>query len=676
MYGLVGTRRSLITIGTFLLLSLSVKLGDLTEIKNPGSNVTSLLAIPENSTIGTTVLQFMDIYNTSYANFSIVSGNTNKRFAVNPTTQSVYLAGYLDFDVDRQYVLSITWTSEQSNSSTAYAEVRITVQDVEDWPPVYNDTCAFEKTAVDVSDDNHFPFVPWFNIGLIGKNTLLHVAPHSDVKLLDSFCNMEIFTLENPEMKNLFRHIDVVCQKSNGNTVAGREIITIYEDIDTIPQYAMHMKTNDDTDRLLWRIGVTVIDEEFHCFVNATGYKSTYLGRKSSIFLRDPLYVNISAGLYWIGCPDGKYGGRCQYDCICQNGATCHVFNGACKCSPGWRGVACDIGIPSVEIDSHPTILAEVGQFVSLDCNLHNLDESNLFNATWFRDEQTLGSGKQTGIHTYKYNFSRGRYLIHLYIYIKDQHAGKYQCVATDVNGQQYRDEIMIVVVGCPEGYWGDDCDKVCDCQNNGNCSRTLGCVCQAGWNGTKCSEDVGRPQFKFCPDNISTTIEDDRTQVEVTWGLPQATDNSGFFNLTSNFASGDTFPIGSHTVIYKATDNYGNEGRCEFIVIVEAGFAIGKAVVVSLLVVLSSVVFGIGLLLMLFLNRHKILLRYTENRGRKNEGKLKEKRWHGFVAFKTNTEDENFVYDELLPNLENENKYRVITHQRDFIAGKLFSYS
>eukprot|EP00058_Branchiostoma_floridae_P012353 XP_002597841.1 hypothetical protein BRAFLDRAFT_242983 [Branchiostoma floridae] len=47
--------------------------------------------------------------------------------------------------------------------------------------------------------------------------------------------------------------------------------------------------------------------------------------------------------MFILGCPVGFYGGNCSEVCACQNGASCHPFNGACKCPDGWKGRACDI---------------------------------------------------------------------------------------------------------------------------------------------------------------------------------------------------------------------------------------------------------------------------------------------------------------------------------------------
>ena len=43
----------------------------------------------------------------------------------------------------------------------------------------------------------------------------------------------------------------------------------------------------------------------------------------------------------------------------------------------------------------------------------------------------------------------------------------------------------------CPNGHWGKDCLKNCQCQNNGLCNSINGeCDCPPGWIGDYC--DIG----------------------------------------------------------------------------------------------------------------------------------------------------------------------------------------
>jgi hypothetical protein len=77
------------------------------------------------------------------------------------------------------------------------------------------------------------------------------------------------------------------------------------------------------------------------------------------------------------------------------------------------------------------------------------------------------------------------------------------------------------------------------------------------------CQADAKPPVFSNCPRNISlTTLE---TTAIATWTPPTATDNCSIPSVTSNFASGAAFSIGTTTVIYTARDAKNNVAECRF---------------------------------------------------------------------------------------------------------------
>ncbi|XP_077984726.1 uncharacterized protein LOC144439320 [Glandiceps talaboti] len=55
-----------------------------------------------------------------------------------------------------------------------------------------------------------------------------------------------------------------------------------------------------------------------------------------------PLEGKLTYNLYLSACRYGFYGGSCNQSCNCNNEASCHSFNGACLCAPGWRGESCE----------------------------------------------------------------------------------------------------------------------------------------------------------------------------------------------------------------------------------------------------------------------------------------------------------------------------------------------
>lgn len=41
----------------------------------------------------------------------------------------------------------------------------------------------------------------------------------------------------------------------------------------------------------------------------------------------------------------------------------------------------------------------------------------------------------------------------------------------------------------CPDGKFGSNCDKTCDCKNNSSCDPDTGvCYCTPGWQGDNCN--------------------------------------------------------------------------------------------------------------------------------------------------------------------------------------------
>lgn len=75
-------------------------------------------------------------------------------------------------------------------------------------------------------------------------------------------------------------------------------------------------------------------------------------------------------------------------------------------------------------------------------------------------------------------------------------------------------------------------------------------------------------PTIAACPQNIAVVVSYDQTGAAVSWPEPTASDNCSA-TLTSNYASGATFPPGTTTVTYTATDPAGQTATCSFTVTV-----------------------------------------------------------------------------------------------------------
>lgn len=110
--------------------------------------------------------------------------------------------------------------------------------------------------------------------------------------------------------------------------------------------------------------------------------------------------------------------------------------------------------------------------------------------------------------------------------------------------------------------------DNIAESTENNNVSVSLNQVTING-NNNPCSPDLINPMISGCPTDITLTTTG--TSAIATWVNPTATDNCGTPNLTSNFNSGQSFPVGTSLVTYTATDGAGNFSECSFSVTVSS---------------------------------------------------------------------------------------------------------
>ena len=77
-------------------------------------------------------------------------------------------------------------------------------------------------------------------------------------------------------------------------------------------------------------------------------------------------------------------------------------------------------------------------------------------------------------------------------------------------------------------------------------------------------------PNISNIPSDIVRNTDPGLPTARVTWNAPKASDDSGDVTLSSNFKSGDAFPIGESKVTYEAVDPSGNRVMVGFTVTVE----------------------------------------------------------------------------------------------------------
>ncbi|MBK9390649.1 MAG: HYR domain-containing protein [Bacteroidetes bacterium] len=82
-------------------------------------------------------------------------------------------------------------------------------------------------------------------------------------------------------------------------------------------------------------------------------------------------------------------------------------------------------------------------------------------------------------------------------------------------------------------------------------------------------SSDTTAPVVTDCPVDITVNNTPATCGATVTWTAPSFTDNCSSPVIVSSHNTGDTFPTGTTSVTYTATDNCGNSVSCTFNVIV-----------------------------------------------------------------------------------------------------------
>ncbi|XP_035685386.1 multiple epidermal growth factor-like domains protein 10 [Branchiostoma floridae] len=172
----------------------------------------------------------------------------------------------------------------------------------------------------------------------------------------------------------------------------------------------------------------------------------------------------IVTNLTVTACPIGRFGRFCAERCQCYNGASCHSFNGACRCAPGWRGRNCNIEYSVLSIESPTTDLIDLryGQDLQLRCIGHNIQVTNV---TWLFGNNSPDitiSGSTSTLH---------------YKSFLPEHEGNVTCEAFATNGDKFRVTEQIRIAGCQDNFYGQECNRVCNCTEWQTCYRDMGCA-------------------------------------------------------------------------------------------------------------------------------------------------------------------------------------------------------
>ncbi|XP_070553346.1 uncharacterized protein [Ptychodera flava] len=190
-----------------------------------------------------------------------------------------------------------------------------------------------------------------------------------------------------------------------------------------------------------------------------------------------PLKGRLVYNIQIRACPPGLYGANCSKNCSCYNGASCHSFNGACNCAPGWRGKNCEQVYPeAVIMPSKNLEEVYVSEQLNLTCEGFHFNATNTswyFNGV-FQDWDAVHSIDFVSDVNDK---------------DKTKTTGIYTCVVESTEGEEYEAVFDLKVHDCPLGMYGTVCDISCTCPVNSTCERFAGCLCFAGLTGNNCDQ-------------------------------------------------------------------------------------------------------------------------------------------------------------------------------------------
>ncbi|XP_078687793.1 uncharacterized protein LOC144919965 [Branchiostoma floridae x Branchiostoma belcheri] len=197
-----------------------------------------------------------------------------------------------------------------------------------------------------------------------------------------------------------------------------------------------------------------------------------------------PLSMDLTVD--YEGCPVGYYGASCTESCVCQNGGTCHPFNGACHCPIGFTGPTCYIVDRRVTARIEPEHTLYITESAALVCEVVNLGDRTV---TWRFGDEVLNRNYSVVRHP---TYIESRVFIDN---ITDADNGEYTCEARSQDGSIASDTVTLDVTECTAGWRGVSCDLRCDCSvNSVLCHRFDGCVCRPGWTGDTCETTLPPP--------------------------------------------------------------------------------------------------------------------------------------------------------------------------------------
>ncbi|XP_070573929.1 uncharacterized protein [Ptychodera flava] len=284
----------------------------------------------QNSRRDVEVFNFQETLGSNLHSFQILSGNKDDRFSITPNGV-VVTRGFLDYDIDAYYNLYISFTERLLEYE---ATLTVTLQDEIDWPPFYNLTC---ETPVykgrNIYGYNYLLIDMFFGKHEMSTSDFEYLTCILEIDTDNGRCGIVIF-MDLFDPFATFCDVPFTFDQLDGPPIP-KPKINFYKGRDTFPRhFAQNPAVRSNC------IGELIIEEY------STSAPILFL----IVTTPKVLFNSVKMRTLRRGCPEGKYGFFCDKDCICQNGATCHGFNGACKCSKGWTGPVCDIALKEIWI--------------------------------------------------------------------------------------------------------------------------------------------------------------------------------------------------------------------------------------------------------------------------------------------------------------------------------------
>ncbi|XP_078609113.1 uncharacterized protein LOC144880671 [Branchiostoma floridae x Branchiostoma japonicum] len=474
------------------------------------------VSVPENVAVGETVFSLPRTRAGEKAELPCakMEGDPYGRFNVTKNC-TIVVANPLDRSVQSAYLLTI-------RSGVHNTRVKVELSDVEGYPPVYNETCetpvnwngetgdflySVTSAVEGVTTEGDIVFAKKILNSVTGlfrptdwKTNIWMFHTHN------SDCNIRI-AIKTDNIEDLTLLQDLWHNGIHQLTCTAAYLPKIVSDLFNLKyggkaslkqlrKYVPESVVNAKHFNFIMLASGTIPTREamsYKCEIPQfrTPIRIYYENQNTrKISLANVEYLDIQ--IKPVGCPVGKYGLLCHKTCICKNGARCHGFNGACKCPPGWKSVACDISKQDVSVTTTPNDPRDIyiSANITFHCKAHHIEVRSM-SITF----QNVTTKVTFGVNETDFEVSN----------IQPTNSGPYTCQVRDTRGNTLNTTFVLNVTNCAPDTKGARCDEVCGCLQGASCDRWAGCVCPPGWIGIRCHTKCPHGKYgKDCERNCT----------------------------------------------------------------------------------------------------------------------------------------------------------------------------